>query len=215
MTLLKASNLALKSSSEITVSVDLLTELRQFLFDIQTETNEIAQGLNDQKKEKLLLIQNKTTDLLAKIDRVSYSTAIEEQTEQRYFISCTDSQIIILCKQDFKDISHDSPLLQKVVDVVLSQIESQNLRPNEICKHLGVSRSQLYRKMKEQTDISVARFIRLIRLRVAKQYLCSTSMRISEVAYKVGFNSASYFSRAFIQEFGMSPRMAREQQLGL
>ena len=65
--------------------------------------------------------------------------------------------------------------------------------------------SQLYRKIKAITEKSTAVFIRSIRLQYAKELLSSHDKSVSEIAYEVGFNDPSWFSRAFKDEFGFSP----------
>ena len=63
----------------------------------------------------------------------------------------------------------------------------------------------MYRKLKATSGKSTAVFIRSIRLQKAKELIQTTEKTISEVAYDVGFNDPSYFSRAFKEEFGLAP----------
>jgi AraC-like DNA-binding protein len=70
---------------------------------------------------------------------------------------------------------------------------------------LQLSNSQVYRKIKAITGKSTAVFIRSIRLQYAKELLKNTDKTISEIAYEVGFNNPSWFSRAFKEEFGYTP----------
>jgi AraC-like DNA-binding protein len=73
---------------------------------------------------------------------------------------------------------------------------------------MNFSESQLYRKLKATSGKSTALFIRSIRLQKGKELVQTTDKTVSEVAYDVGFNDPSYFSRAFKEEFGQSPSAA-------
>jgi len=70
---------------------------------------------------------------------------------------------------------------------------------------IGMSESQLYRKLKALTGKSTAIFIRTVRLQKASELLTTTSLNVSEVAYETGFNDPAWFSRVFKEEFGESP----------
>lgn len=74
---------------------------------------------------------------------------------------------------------------------------------------LGMSRTQLHRKLAALTGKPASHFIRSFRLEKARHLLQTTRMTVAEVAYAVGFKDAMYFSRAFSHEFGMPPSEAR------
>ena len=74
----------------------------------------------------------------------------------------------------------------------------------------GMSRSQLFRKIKALTGQSPSVFIRAIRLERGKELLQTTEMSISEIAYEVGFSTPAYFSDAFLEAFGMRPSQVRK-----
>ena len=74
-----------------------------------------------------------------------------------------------------------------------------------LAQNLMLSESQLYRKLKSITGKSTALFIRSIRLQKARELIHSTDEPISQVAYEVGFNDPSWFSRVFKEEFGFAP----------
>lgn len=74
---------------------------------------------------------------------------------------------------------------------------------------IGLSRSQLYRKIKKSTDLSISSYIRQIRLEASVELLNSTDWNISEIANAVGFNSASYFTASFKEAYGYTPKENR------
>ena len=88
---------------------------------------------------------------------------------------------------------------------VENSIANPELNIDEIADTLGLSRSNLYRKIKSLTDYSPNELIRTIRVKYAKQLLNSKAKSISEVAYEVGFSSPSYFAKCFKDFYNESP----------
>jgi AraC-like DNA-binding protein len=76
---------------------------------------------------------------------------------------------------------------------------------------LGMSRSQVFRKVKALTGASPSVLIRSIRLRKAKALLRDSTLRIAEIAYEVGFSTPAYFSTSFLEEYAMRPGTWRER----
>ena len=74
---------------------------------------------------------------------------------------------------------------------------------------MNLSRVQLYRKVKSITDSSPVEILRTARLNRAYQLLLTTDLSVSEVAYKVGFTSPSYFTKCFKDEYGKVPGEVR------
>ena len=75
----------------------------------------------------------------------------------------------------------------------------------ELGSGMGLSRVQLYRKVKALTGYSVVDLLRKARRAKARHLLETTDKNISEVAYDVGFSTPSYFAKRFKEEFGVSP----------
>ncbi len=80
----------------------------------------------------------------------------------------------------------------------------------QLCEKLGISRTQLHRKLTALTGRSASHFIRDFRLRKARELLGQDHLTIAEVAYAVGFRDPNYFSRTFAEEFGQSPVALRQ-----
>ena len=68
-----------------------------------------------------------------------------------------------------------------------------------------MNRTKLYSFVKQATELTLANYIRKIRLDKAAELLKTTDKLISEVCYEVGIDSPSYFTRAFKEQFGVSP----------
>ncbi|GHV15722.1 sensor histidine kinase [Bacteroidia bacterium] len=89
-------------------------------------------------------------------------------------------------------------------EYVEKNITDPDLNIVDIAKHMGLSRSQLYRKIKSLTDYSPNEFVRILRLKYSAQMIIS-GISISEIAYKSGFSSASYFTKCFKEFYKVSP----------
>ena len=95
--------------------------------------------------------------------------------------------------------------LKQVIESIHTHLDDTNFGPTRLAKEIGLSESQIYRKLKSITDKSTALFIRSVRLQKAKVLIETTDKTISEIAYQVGFNDPSWFSRAFKKEFNLAP----------
>ncbi|MCL3779344.1 hybrid sensor histidine kinase/response regulator [Prolixibacteraceae bacterium JC049] len=99
----------------------------------------------------------------------------------------------------------DEEFMEKVAAIVDENLREESLTVNFLCNKMGVSSSNLYRKIKELTDLSPNEFIRTIRLKKSIELLQSKRFNVSEVATAVGFNDPLYFSRCFKKQFGYPP----------
>ena len=100
--------------------------------------------------------------------------------------------------------------MNKVLFYIEQNIDDASFNSMRLSRELGLSESQLYRKLKATTDASTAVFIRRVRLQKAKTILQNSEFTISEIAYQTGFNSPGWFSRAFKAEFGYAPNETRK-----
>lgn len=103
-------------------------------------------------------------------------------------------------------VSSDEKLMMKCLEEIEARMDDPDFGVDALCKGVGVSRAQLYRKISNITGLSTVQFIRSIRLKRAAQMLSQDGSSISDVMYKVGFNNASYFSKLFKEEFGCLPK---------
>ncbi len=84
-----------------------------------------------------------------------------------------------------------------------------------LAKELGISRSELYKRIKIAENKSASQFIREIRLEKALELLSTESYSVGEIAYMVGFNSPTYFSTSFKEYFGYSPSVSTDHHTQL
>ncbi|MCF8714715.1 response regulator [Joostella atrarenae] len=104
-----------------------------------------------------------------------------------------------------KTTTQDSTFIKKILEYINENISETDLGVELLASELFLSRSQLYRKVKALTGVTVNEFIRKIRLEKAKELLESGDYNISEVTYKVGFSSPSYFTKCFKTYFNIQP----------
>ena len=109
--------------------------------------------------------------------------------------------------------SIDQQFIAKVRAVVEERIDDTELTVDELAKEVGVSRSQLHRKIVGLSGKSTSLFIRNIRLHRAYQLLEKRIGNISEVSDQVGFNSPSYFNKCFKEEYGVTPKQVMNGEL--
>lgn len=102
-------------------------------------------------------------------------------------------------------VSVDDRFMQKLYTTLQQNIANSDLSLDAFCKELGLSKSNLYRKIKQITGYSPNEFIRNFRLETAAKILKETDMTITEVCCAVGYNSLAYFSNCFKALYGVSP----------
>lgn len=99
----------------------------------------------------------------------------------------------------------DNTFISQLRKTIKKHIPDAEYSVEDLGSEMGLSRVQLYRKVKALTGYSVVDLLRKARLSRAKQLLETTDKNISEVAYEVGFSTPSYFAKRFKEEFGISP----------
>lgn len=101
--------------------------------------------------------------------------------------------------------SIEDKFVEKFRAIIQNNLGNSELSVETISKEMGISRAQLYRKIKTMTGISPNDIIREARLKRADRLLETTDKSISEIAYKVGFSSPSYFTKCYREFFGRTP----------
>lgn len=107
-----------------------------------------------------------------------------------------------------------SPLDRKFIDRLKAAMEKHlpesDVKVNDIGSDIGLSRVQLYRKLKAITGLSPAELLRQMRLQKAHDLIMHSDQPISAIAYDTGFSSPGYFSKCFRDEYGISPSDMRK-----
>jgi len=100
----------------------------------------------------------------------------------------------------------EKDFIKKVIELIGNNIDNENLQSSFIEKELGISNSQLYRKIKQIFGFSPGDLIRTIRLKYAAELLRKNVSTVSEVCYQSGFNNRSYFYREFNKMYNITPK---------
>jgi signal transduction histidine kinase/DNA-binding response OmpR family regulator len=99
----------------------------------------------------------------------------------------------------------DQKFLKRILETLSSRFQDPDYSAELFAKEVGLSRSQLHRKLKAVTGQSANEFIRIYRLNFARKLIEKHFGNIAEVSYESGFNNPSYFAECFKKQFGLSP----------
>ena len=106
----------------------------------------------------------------------------------------------------------DYDFVKENLDWLEKNFDNPSLKIEDMASNSGLSRTSFYNQLKALTGQSPKEFVSDFRMKKAYMYLESTTMTISEVAYKTGFNDPVYFARLFKQRTGMTPKAYREKK---
>ena len=96
--------------------------------------------------------------------------------------------------------------------IILENISKEQFGVSELAEMMHMSRSNLLRKIKKDTELSASQFIRLVRLEKSKELLNQNAFTVSEIAFQVGFGSTSYYVKCFREQYGFPPSEARNEK---
>ncbi|MFR8836043.1 substrate-binding domain-containing protein [Bacteroides nordii] len=108
-----------------------------------------------------------------------------------------------LAKEDICDMDKD--FVEKFKTIIEEKMSDSGLNVEDLGKDMGLSRVQLYRKIKSLTNYAPNELLRMARLKRAASLLASSELTVAEIAYEVGFTSPSYFTKCYKEQFGESP----------
>ena len=110
--------------------------------------------------------------------------------------------------------AQDQTFVTKLREVIRDNMGDSDFSVERIGEEIGLSRVQLYRKVKALTGQTPVELLRKARLERGRRMIEKTEKSVSEIAYEVGFTSPSYFNKCFKDEFGISPGAMREKAQG-
>ncbi|WP_372949545.1 helix-turn-helix domain-containing protein [Mariniphaga sp.] len=99
----------------------------------------------------------------------------------------------------------ENDFIHRMTETVDANLHNEHFGPEELAAQMGMSHSALHRKVKNVCNKTISRFIRERRLEKSKELLQNENYSVSEIAYKVGFGSATYFNKCFHEYFGVAP----------
>ena len=109
----------------------------------------------------------------------------------------------LLVKEYICDMNKD--FVNKLNTLIDHRLSDTTLNVEDLGREMGMSRVQLYRKLKSLTNYSPNELLRIARLKKAASLLAASDKTVSEIAYEVGFASPSYFTKCYKEYFGETP----------
>jgi signal transduction histidine kinase/DNA-binding response OmpR family regulator len=132
-------------------------------------------------------------------------THLHHIIESRRKLYARFSQDVYLLPENCASNKIDQAFLECVVNHILAHLQDPQLSVDSLAEVFNMSRVQVYRKIKALTGKTAVEFIRSVRLKQALKLMETKQYTLSEIAYRSGFNSASYFTRTFKEAYGKVP----------
>ena len=107
--------------------------------------------------------------------------------------------------------SSQEQFIEKLKSLIDQHLTDDNFSVDVLCKKIGMSRTQLHRKIKSVTNLSTTEFVRSYRLQLAAELLKQDAGNIAEISQKVGFGSQAYFTKLFQELYGVTPLEYKKQ----
>ena len=139
-------------------------------------------------------------------DALELLVQVRNLIDQRRQLRERFSAPVVLRPSEMGVTPMDEVFLTKVLTVVQSHLQDPTFDVERLGREVGLSRSQLHRKLRALTNQPPTLLIRSIRLQRAAELLAHKTGSVAEVAYFVGFNSQAYLAKCFREQFGCSPR---------
>lgn len=137
--------------------------------------------------------------------RVRNLIHIREKLRQKYSQTSALGSAVPFPQQNSVEITPDEAFLLKLGQLIEEHMTDSTFEVDTLAKHLKMSPSQLRRKLKALTNQTIVEFMRNYRLEKAAVLLKNKKGNVSEVAFQVGFENLSYFSKIFQEKFGKTP----------
>lgn len=192
-------NLVGKDGYEITK--ELKKDLRSshipiIILTAQSSKESVLKGLQSGVDQYL------TKPFSLSILKQSVSSLLFNREKLRYYYTNN----IYRVEPESKFGNQEQSFITKMNNIITMNVENPKFSVEDLADKLGVSRVQLYRKVKAIIGINISDHINNVKLEKAAELLKSNDMNISEIAYSLGFSSPNYFSTAFKNKFGVSPK---------
>lgn len=130
---------------------------------------------------------------------------VEQLIAERRKLQERYSRELVLKPMDIVINSVDEKFIDRLQRVLEKELSNPGFTTDDFAGELGMSRMQLHRKLKTLIGVSATEFLRNERLKAAAKLLAQKNANVSEIAYSVGFNDVSYFSKCFKERYQMTP----------
>jgi AraC-like DNA-binding protein len=154
---------------------------------------------------------NKSGEFFAKAIKLAHRLSATAADNQILVSSLVKrlSHEAVSATESFKYLdAPEEDFISNLIEIAHRNLANNDLTIDHICKDIGISRPQLYRKITSLTGRAPNDFLRDLRLEQALTLLKKKTGNVSQVAMEVGYNSPSYFAKCFADKFGCSPSEA-------
>lgn len=173
----------------------LISHIPVILLTAKSSEQSVIEGLNTDA-DGYITKPFKTGELIARIHNIIRNRRkLKEKFEKS--ITVQPSEVSVT--------SADEKFIAKALHVVEQNMMVTDFDVEQFCEAIGMSRTNLHRKLKAITNQSTTEFIRSVRMKRAAQLFQQKAGSISEIAYQVGFNNLSYFTRCFKEYYNVTP----------
>ncbi len=209
----KAIKIAQKEIPDCIISDVMMPKMDGFLFTKAIKENEITSFI------PIILLTAKASDeahldalkstadafLTKPFNHSILTETVNQLLQERKKLRQRYSRELILKPLDVVLNSTDNKFLDKLQHLIKEQISNSEFSAEEFADKMGMGKMQLYRKLKSLIGLSATEYLRSERLKAAAILLKKGNGNISEIAYSVGFNDLSYFSKCFKEMYHCSP----------
>ncbi|MEJ2052733.1 MAG: ATP-binding protein [Calditrichaceae bacterium] len=158
------------------------------------------------KESKIKGLKTGADDYIGKPFEIKELEArIQNLIEQRQRLKAKFNRKAGLRPEEITESSLDKKFLEKALAIIEENISDPEFGVERFAREMALSRVQLYRKVRALTGQTASEFIRTVRINRAAQLLKQKTDNIGQIAFFVGFNSPSYFSKCFYKQFGIYP----------
>jgi signal transduction histidine kinase/ligand-binding sensor domain-containing protein/DNA-binding response OmpR family regulator len=169
-----------------------------------------------QHESKIEGLETGVDDYLIKpFDKNELLARARNLIETRRKLRIRFSEFVILKPSDVAVKSMDTAFLQRVMAIVEKYLGDEGFTVEDLGREVGMSRTQIHRKLRALTNQSPREIIRTTRLFRAMDLLKQQGGTVSEIAYSVGFSSPAYFTKCFREQFGFAPKEAKSHSAGI
>ncbi len=159
------------------------------------------------REDKLEGLKTGADDYLPKpFDLEELSVRIENLIKQRRSLKDRFLKEALFGIEKITSHPAEQEFIEKITHIINQNIDNADYNVDDFVQEIGMSRTQLFRKIKDWTNLTPHEFIQLCRLKKAAELLKDKSLNVTEAAFAVGFKTASHFIRSFKRQFGKTPK---------
>jgi len=209
----KALKIAKKEIPDCILSDVMMPKMDGFQFTKALKSNELTSFIpvilltaKTSEQSHLESLQSAADAFLTKpFNNEIVKTTVLQLISERKKLQERYSQELVLRPVDIVINSVDEKFLEKLQHILETELANANFSTDDFATEIGMSRMQLHRKLKSLLGVSATEFLRNERLKTAVELLKKGNGNISEIAYSVGFNDVSYFSKCFKEVYNCTP----------